>query len=85
MGHPLPAPLRSLPAPQPRRPSPANLPPPPLFNTNFMASIVMRSNLPRVRFFQKCRVVPTGKGIDESVDLAYEIFSRVFRKVPDGL
>jgi hypothetical protein len=28
------------------------------------------------------RVVPTGKAIEESVDLAYEIFSRVFRKVP---
>jgi hypothetical protein len=28
------------------------------------------------------RVVPTGKAIEESVDLAYEIFNRVFRKVP---
>jgi hypothetical protein len=27
------------------------------------------------------RVVPTGKAIEESVDLAYEIFNRVFRKV----
>jgi hypothetical protein len=25
------------------------------------------------------RVVPTGKAIEESVDLAYEIFNRVFR------
>jgi hypothetical protein len=31
------------------------------------------------------RVVPTGKAIEESVDLAYEIFNRVFRKVPDHL
>lgn len=29
------------------------------------------------------RVVPTGKTIEESVDLAYEIFNRVFRKVPE--
>ena len=27
-------------------------------------------------------VVPTGKAIEESVDLAYEIFNRVFRRVP---
>jgi hypothetical protein len=29
------------------------------------------------------RVVPTGLAIDESVDLAHEIFNRVFRKVPE--
>ena len=29
------------------------------------------------------RVVPTGVAIDESVDLAHEIFNKVFRKVPD--
>lgn len=29
------------------------------------------------------RVVPTGQAIEESVDLAHEIFSRVFRKVPE--
>lgn len=29
------------------------------------------------------RVVPTGKAIEESVDLAHEIFNRVFRKVPE--
>jgi hypothetical protein len=28
------------------------------------------------------RVVPLGNAIDESVDLAHEIFNRVFRKVP---
>jgi len=31
------------------------------------------------------RVVPTGKAIEESVDLAYEIFNRVFRRVPDKI
>ena len=29
------------------------------------------------------RVVPTGKAIEESVDLAYEIYNRVFRKMPE--
>lgn len=28
------------------------------------------------------RVIPVGNAIDESVDLAHEIFNRVFRKVP---
>jgi hypothetical protein len=28
------------------------------------------------------RVVPTGVAITESVDLAHEIFNRIFRKVP---
>jgi hypothetical protein len=28
------------------------------------------------------RVIPTGVAIDESIDLAHEIFNRVFRKVP---
>jgi len=28
------------------------------------------------------RVIPTGIAIDESVDLAHEIFNRVFRQVP---
>jgi hypothetical protein len=31
------------------------------------------------------RVVPTGKAIEESVDLAYEIFNRVFRRVPERI
>jgi hypothetical protein len=31
------------------------------------------------------RVVPTGKAIEESVDLAYEILNRVFRRVPQNL
>jgi hypothetical protein len=29
------------------------------------------------------RVIPTGRAIEESVDLAHEIFNSVFRKVPD--
>jgi len=31
------------------------------------------------------RVIPTSQAVNESVDLAYEIFNRVFRKVPDKL
>jgi MinD-like ATPase involved in chromosome partitioning or flagellar assembly len=31
------------------------------------------------------RVVPTGKSIEESVDLAHEIYNRVFRRVPESL
>jgi hypothetical protein len=29
------------------------------------------------------RVIPTSNAIDESVDVAYEIYNRVFRKVPE--
>ncbi len=29
------------------------------------------------------RVIPTGRAIEESIDLAHEIFNSVFRKVPD--
>jgi len=28
------------------------------------------------------RVIPTSNAVDESVDLAHEIYNRVFRKVP---
>ena len=31
------------------------------------------------------RVVPTSAAIDESVDLAHEIYNRVFRKVPASI
>jgi hypothetical protein len=31
------------------------------------------------------RVIPTSNAVDESIDLAHEIFNRVFRKVPEGL
>ncbi len=31
------------------------------------------------------RVIPTSQAINESVDLAHEIFNRVFRKVPESI
>ena len=31
------------------------------------------------------RLVPTGNAMEESVDLAYEIFNRVFRRVPERM
>jgi hypothetical protein len=31
------------------------------------------------------RVIPTSHAIDESVDLAHEIFNRVFRKTPERI
>ncbi len=31
------------------------------------------------------RVVPTNAAIDESVDLAHEIYNRVFRKLPEKI
>jgi hypothetical protein len=31
------------------------------------------------------RVIPTSAAIEESVDLAHEIYNRVFRKVPERL
>jgi hypothetical protein len=31
------------------------------------------------------RVVPTGTAIGESVELAFEIYNRVFRKVPERI
>ena len=31
------------------------------------------------------RVIPTSNPINESVDLAHEIYNRVFRKVPERL
>jgi hypothetical protein len=31
------------------------------------------------------RVIPTSHAIDESVDLAHEIYNRVFRKIPEKL
>jgi hypothetical protein len=31
------------------------------------------------------RVVPTSHAIDESVELAHEIYNRVFRKVPERI
>lgn len=31
------------------------------------------------------RVIPTSHAVDESVDLAHEIYNRVFRKVPERI
>lgn len=31
------------------------------------------------------RVVPTSRAIEESVELAHEIYNRVFRKIPEKL
>lgn len=31
------------------------------------------------------RVVPTSRAIEESVDLAHEIYNRVFRRVPEKM
>ena len=31
------------------------------------------------------RVIPTSNAVDESVDLAHEIYNRVFRRVPQRL
>ena len=31
------------------------------------------------------RVIPTGKAIEEAVDLAHEIYNKVFRKVPERI
>jgi hypothetical protein len=31
------------------------------------------------------RVIPTSNAIEESVDLAHEIYNRVFRKVPERI
>jgi len=31
------------------------------------------------------RVIPTSHAIEESVDLAHEIYNRVFRKVPENI
>ena len=50
----------------------------------FGACIIAGLRLARERQVN-VRVVPTGHAIDESVDLAHEIFNRVFRKVPDSL
>lgn len=50
----------------------------------FGACIIAGLRLARERQVN-VRVVPTGHAIDESVDLAYEIFNRVFRKVPEKI
>jgi hypothetical protein len=48
----------------------------------FGACIIAGLRLARERQVN-VRVIPTGQAIEESVDLAHEIFNRVFRKVPE--
>jgi DNA-binding protein len=31
------------------------------------------------------RVIPTGRAIEESVEVAHEVFNRVFRRVPEKM
>jgi hypothetical protein len=47
----------------------------------FGACIIAGLRLARERQVN-VRVVPTSAAIDESIDLAHEIFDRIFRKVP---
>jgi hypothetical protein len=62
----------------------ANLPKPNRSLIYFGACIIAGLRLARERQVN-IRVIPTGNAIDESVDLAREIFDRVFRKVPERL
>ena len=48
------------------------------------ACLIARIRLPRERQVN-ARVVPTGNAIEESVELAYEIYNQVFRKIPEIL
>jgi hypothetical protein len=62
----------------------SNLPKPNRSLIYFGACIIAGLRLAREKQVN-IRVIPTGNAIDESVDLAHEIFNRVFRKVPDRL
>jgi hypothetical protein len=44
-----------------------------------------RSGHDRIAEVLRHAAVPTANAIEESVDLAHEIFNRVFRKVPERL
>lgn len=50
----------------------------------FGACIIAGLRLARERQVN-VRVIPTSEAINESVDLAHEIFNRVFRKVPERI
>jgi hypothetical protein len=50
----------------------------------FGACIIAGLRLARERQVN-VRVIPTRQAIEESVDLAHEVFNRVFRKVPKSL
>ena len=60
----------------------------PLFTGRVGPSFVDRSSMiAGIRLAREkqvnVRVIPTSHAIDESVELAHEIFNRVFRKVPE--
>lgn len=48
------------------------------------ACLIARIRLARERQVN-VRVVPAGNAIEESVELAYEIYNQVFRKIPEIL
>lgn len=50
----------------------------------FGACIIAGLRLARERQVN-VRVIPTGHAIEESIDLAHEIFNRVFRRVPEKI
>ena len=50
----------------------------------FGACIVAGLRLARERQVNP-RVIPTGHAIEESIDVAHEIFNRVFRRVPEKM
>jgi len=62
----------------------ANIPRPNRSLIYFGACIIAGLRLARERQVN-VRVIPTGRAIEESVDLAHEIFNSVFRKVPEKL
>lgn len=62
----------------------AGLPQPNRALVYFGACIIAGLRLARERQVN-FRVVPTSNAIDESVDLAHEIFNRVFRRVPEKI
>ena len=62
----------------------AGLPRPNRALVYFGACIIAGLRLARERQVN-FRVVPTSNAIDESVDLAHEIFNRVFRRVPEKI
>lgn len=62
----------------------ANIPRPNRSLIYFGACLIAGIRLARERQVN-VRVIPTSHAIDESVDLAHEIFNRVFRRVPEGI
>ena len=62
----------------------ANIPRPNRSLIYFGACIIAGLRLARERQVN-VRVIPTSRAIEESVDLAHEIFNSVFRKVPEKL